>query len=167
MLERLTKILRAFSGEAATRPKFVFDEDDHRVAAAGLLVHAASADGVRSPSEMARLQSLLQERFSLEEAEVRALIEAAVQQNREAIDFNTFTSVVKRAYNADGRRRIVEMMWEIVFADGTLHEFEDNLVWRVAETIGVSEADREDVRRRVAGKRDILLVETDPARAED
>ena len=75
--------------------------------------------------------------------------------------------MVKRAYNADGRRRIVEMMWEIVLADGTLHEFEDNLVWRVAETIGVSEADREDVRRRVAGKRDILLVETDPARAED
>ena len=58
MLERLTKILRAFSGEAAARPQFVFDEDDHRVAAAGLLVHAVNADGVRSPSEMTRLQGL-------------------------------------------------------------------------------------------------------------
>lgn len=166
MLERLTKILRAFSGDDDARPKFVFDEDDHRVAAAGLLVHAVNADGVRSASEMARLKSLLQERFALEDGEVGALIAAADQRNKEAIDFNAFTGVVKRAYAPDGRRRIVEMMWEIVFADGTLHEFEDNLVWRVAEILGVSEEERVAIRRRIASQRQIDLALTGSSDAE-
>jgi uncharacterized tellurite resistance protein B-like protein len=161
MLERLTRLLRRLSGEVSARPKFVFDEDDHRVAAAGLLVHAMNADGVRSPAELTRLKALLKERFSLDEDEVDALIEAADRQNRQSIDFNAFTGTVRRAYNADGRRRIVEMMWEIVFADGTLHEFEDNLVWRVAAIIDVSEDERNAIRQRVAAARNIALADGD------
>lgn len=161
MLERLTKILRAFSGESAARPRFVFDGDDHRVAAAALLVHAINADGVRSPAELARLRLLLKERFSLEENEVRALIEAADRQNKQTPDFGAFTGIVRRAYNPDGRRRIVEMMWEIVFADGRLHEFEDNLVWRVAEMIGVPPEERAEIRRRTAADRDVALADGD------
>ena len=71
MLDRLQKLLRAFGGGTA-KPKFVFDEGDHRVAAAGLLVHAMNVDGVQSPVEMQRLQALLMERFSLDEAETKA-----------------------------------------------------------------------------------------------
>ena len=93
---------------------------------------------------------MLQERFALEDGEVGALIAAADQRNKEAIDFNAFTGVVKRAYAPDGRRRIVEMMWEIVFADGTLHEFEDNLVWRVAE---ISECPRRSASRSAGASR--------------
>ena len=44
------------------------------------------------------------------------------------------------------------MLWDIVFADGVLHEFEDNLVWRVAETIGVANEDRIGIRRRIAAE---------------
>ena len=55
MLDRLQKLLRAFGGGSA-KPKFVFDEGDHRVAAAGLLVHAMNVDGVQSPlDELAML----------------------------------------------------------------------------------------------------------------
>jgi len=157
MLERLNRLLLAFSSDAKTRPKFVFDEGDHRVAAAGLLVQAMSVDGVRSPSEVERLHSLLRERFSLDERETSALIDAADRQNREAVDLNAFTSVVKRAYNEHGRRRIVEMMWEIVFADGALHEFEDNMVWRAAELIGVPTAQRMQIRLNVAQSHGIDL----------
>ena len=52
MLDRLAKLFRALSGEGSSRPRMVFDEDDHRVAAAALLVHAVNADGVRTDSEM-------------------------------------------------------------------------------------------------------------------
>jgi uncharacterized tellurite resistance protein B-like protein len=150
MLDRIKAFLRTFSADAPAKPRYVFDEDDHRVAAAGLLVHAMNVDGVKSPSEMRRVEALLRERFSLDEADVQALIAAADERDREAVDLSAFTGVVKRAYNAEGRLRIVEMMWEIVFADGALHEFEDNMVWRVAEIIGVPEAERDRVRARVA-----------------
>jgi uncharacterized tellurite resistance protein B-like protein len=161
MLERLQKLLRAFSPEAPARPRLVFDESDHRVAAAGLLVHAMKADGVRSPAEQDRLELILRERFSLDEGETADLILAADARDREAVDFNGFASIVKRAYNDQGRRRILEMMWEIAFADGSLHEFEDNLVWRVADIVGVPEADRETIRRTVAKAHGVTLPEID------
>ncbi len=44
------------------------------------------------------------------------------------------------------------MMWEIVFADGEVHEFEDNVVWRVAELLGVSSRDRIRLRKRIEGR---------------
>jgi uncharacterized tellurite resistance protein B-like protein len=161
MLDRLAKLFRALSGEGSSRPRMVFDEDDHRVAAAALLVHAVNADGVRTDSEMAELEVLLKERFSLDDREVAALIEAADQRNRETLDLGAFTGIVRRSYTPEGRARIVEMMWEIVFADGKLHEFEDNLVWRVADMIGVDRDTRRAIRVRVAAARDIDLADAD------
>jgi len=159
MLDRLNRLLRAFAPGAAGKAAISFDEDDHRVAAAGLLVHAMNADGVRSPSEITRVEALLRERFSLDEREVRSLIAAADRRRGEAVDFNAFTGIVKRAYAPEGRARIVEMMWEIVFADGSLHEFEDNMVWRVGEIIGVPADERERIRRKVADMRGIDIAE--------
>ena len=49
-----------------------------------------------------------------------------------------------------GRLRIVEMMWELVYADGRVSEFEDNVVWRAADLLGVSSRDRIDLKHRVA-----------------
>jgi uncharacterized tellurite resistance protein B-like protein len=42
------------------------------------------------------------------------------------------------------------MMWELVYADGRVSEFEDNVVWRAADLLGVSSRDRIDLKRRVA-----------------
>jgi uncharacterized tellurite resistance protein B-like protein len=44
------------------------------------------------------------------------------------------------------------MMWEIIYADGRLNEFEDNLVWRAADLLHVSSRDRVEIRRRIAGE---------------
>ena len=159
MLARLQKLIRGFALGEPARPRYVFDETDHRVAAAGLLVHAMNVDGVESPAEKARVTALLQERFSLDEDETRALLAAAGERNRDALDFNDFTGVVKRAYNIEGRQRIIEMMWEIVFADGLLHEFEDNLVWRVAEALDVPGPARTTIRSKVAAQNNVLLPE--------
>jgi uncharacterized tellurite resistance protein B-like protein len=159
MLEQLKRLFRAIASEPAARPRLVFDDADHRVAAAGLLVHAMNVDGVKSATELKRLEALLSERFHLDAAEVAALIAAADQLDREAVDLSAFTGIVKRAYTDEGRQRIVEMMWEIVFADGALHEFEDNMVWRVAELLDVAEADRGAIRRRVAAATGVVLAD--------
>ena len=57
-----------------------------------------------------------------------------------------------RSVNEEGRLRIVEMMWELVYADGQVSEFEDNVVWRAADLLGVSSRDRIDLKHRVAEK---------------
>jgi uncharacterized tellurite resistance protein B-like protein len=113
-------------------------EDRCRLAAAALLFHVTAIDGVVSEDERLLLRDLLKRRFELGEADVDELIGAAEAADREAVDLYGFTSVLKRQLDAKDRERIVEMMWELVFADGKVHEFEDNLVWRAAELLGVS-----------------------------
>ena len=68
------------------------------------------------------------------------------------MDFYQFTSVLKRALDDDGRQKIVEMLWDIAYADGAADEFEENTIWRIAELLGVSTRDRVLLRQRVAGR---------------
>ena len=58
-----------------------------------------------------------------------------------------------RTFDEAGRLRVVEMLWEIAFTDGVVTEFEDNVLWRVAELLAVSPNDRIALRQRVAKKR--------------
>ncbi|MFG1402615.1 tellurite resistance TerB family protein [Xanthobacter sediminis] len=126
-----------------------FGTDDYRLAAAALLVHVITVDGVVADSERVVLKRVLEQRFSLSEAESGALVELAIAKDAEAVDLYAFTSVLNRALDEEGRRRIVEMMFQVAFADGTLTEFEDNVVWRAAELLNVDTRDRVEIRREI------------------
>ena len=130
--------------EAAT-----FDETDYRLAAAALLVHVMSIDGAVTAEEREVLKGILAGRFALDEAETEQLVELAIAKDAEAVDLYAFTSVLNRALDEEGRLRIVEMMFEVAYADGGLSEFEDNLVWRAAELLNVGSRDRIRIRREV------------------
>ena len=80
------------------------------------------------------------------------LIASATLVEGEAVDLYHFTSVIMRSVDDAGRLRIVEMMWELVYADGDVSEFEDNVVWRAADLLGVSSRDRLDLKHRIAEK---------------
>ena len=56
------------------------------------------------------------------------------------------------ALDENGRRAIIEMMWKSAFADGHVDELEENIVWRIAELLGISSRDRIMLRRRVAAE---------------
>lgn len=129
-----------------------FDEEDYRLAAVALLVHIANVDGITDLAEQRRLKTIIGERFGLDTKETAELITTAEQSDRKAVDFYRFTSVLKRALDDDGRQKIVEMLWDIAYADGTADEFEENTIWRIAELLGVSTRDRVLLRQRVAGR---------------
>lgn len=131
------------------REAAAFDESDYRLAAAALLVHVMSIDGAVTPEERDVLKTILAGRFALDEAETEQLVELAIAKDAEAVDLYAFTSVLNRALDEEGRLRIVEMMFEVAYADGGLSEFEDNLVWRAAELLNVGSRDRIRIRREV------------------
>jgi len=129
-----------------------FGEDDYRLAAAALLVHAAAIDGEMSQPERDKLHAVLKQRFDLDDAATDELITKATAAEHEAVDLYHFTHQLNRVLDEPGRARIVEMMWEIVFADGERDELEDNLLWRAADLLGVSPRERIELRRRIAGE---------------
>lgn len=151
MLQALKTFLSDLAGTEEPHPGLA--SDDYRVAAAALLVRAGQIDGTPADAERAMLADLLARRFELSSVEVQALIEQAEEEDREAVDLYRFTSVLKRRLDDAGRKRIIEMMWDVAYADGAVHKFEENLIWRVSELIGVSARDRIALRQRVAAER--------------
>jgi uncharacterized tellurite resistance protein B-like protein len=129
------------------------DDTGYRLAATALLVHVISLDGEPSAVEKRKLHSLLESRFKLDPGAADQLIASATLVEGEAVDLYHFTSVIMRSVDEEGRLRIVEMMWELVYADGQVSEFEDNVVWRAADLLGVSSRDRIDLKHRVAATR--------------
>jgi len=89
-----------------------FEENDYRLAAAALLVHAAAIDGNVSDVERKTLHTVIKQRFNLDDATTDELLAEATTAENEAIDLYHFTSLLNRSLDEEGRRRIVEMMWE-------------------------------------------------------
>ena len=151
MLDKLRQIVADFASGGAEHNRF--DDNDYRLAAAALLVHLISVDGEVSETEKAKLRSLLKSRFELDDAAVGELIETATRAEGEAVDIYQFTSRIMRAVDEKGRARIVEMMWELVYADDRISEFEESVVWRSADLLGISANERIALKNRVAGSR--------------
>ena len=122
--------------------------DEAQVAAVALLVHIAGVDGTVDAAEATRLERLVQQRYALDASAARALIAQATANEREAVDLFGFTHILKRQLDEAGRQAIVEALWEMAYADGSVHEFEENIIWRVAELLGVSARERVELRQR-------------------
>ncbi|MEQ1900597.1 MAG: TerB family tellurite resistance protein [Devosia sp.] len=137
-------ISRLFSKGATT-----VAANDPKLAVAALLVHLASVDGSVKDEERAALRGVLMDYYALDEAEVDRLVAEATRQDSEAVDFYRFTSSLSTLPD-DERVEIVRMMWQVVFADRKNHELEDNMVWRIAELIGVSARQRTVLRNQMA-----------------
>jgi uncharacterized tellurite resistance protein B-like protein len=130
-----------------------FEHNDYRLAAAALLVHTAAIDGNVSELERDKLHAVIKRQFGLDETTTDELVAEATEAEHDAIDLYHFTSLINRSLDEDGRRRVVEMMWEIIYADGHVTEFESNLIWRAADLLGISSRERIELGRRVAAQR--------------
>lgn len=149
MFDRLKRFMSDIAGESAPRE---FREDDYRLAAVALLIHLASADGTADDAGSKRLQEIVKKNFGLDAQATAWLIQSAKASDRDAVDFYHFTHVLCRALDQEGRQKIIEMMWEIAFAGGTVDEVEENIIARIAELLGVSSHDRVRLRHRAAAE---------------
>jgi uncharacterized tellurite resistance protein B-like protein len=129
-----------------------FEDNDYRLAAAALLVHAAAIDGEMTQSERDTLHAVIKQHFALDDASTDELVDKATAAEHESVDLYHFTQLLNRVLDEPGRARIIEMMWEIVYADGRRDELEDNLLWRAADLLGVSPGERIALRRRISGE---------------
>lgn len=149
MLSKLRSLFASDEGNEAATPMV---DDELQLATAVLLVRASVIDGDRDPAEIAKLSQLLKNRFELSSEDVDELVLQAGRAEADAVDLYAFTRVITQKLEIDGRRRIVEMLWEMAFADGVLDDYESNMIWRVSELIGVSTRERVELRQAVVAR---------------
>ncbi len=147
MLEKLLALLGYGAGPAQSHTI-----DPLTLSAAVLLVYAAQLDGNLDDAERATVGSLLQRRFGLTDAAARALIDDADRQAKETVDLYTWTRDIKDAISVEERIGLIEMLWEVVYADGVATDYETNLVRRVSGLLYVSDVESGAARKRVIEK---------------
>ena len=119
------------------------------LAASALLVEAAVLDGHFDDAERATIERLLAHRFDLSAEDSAALCERAAQTLDEKNELYGFTRTLKDRFDFDERVELMEMMWQVVYADGEVHDYEANLMRRVAGLLYVSDQDSGAARKRV------------------
>ncbi|MEP4378419.1 MAG: TerB family tellurite resistance protein [Alphaproteobacteria bacterium] len=150
MLDRLKSM---FSPDAGGAPARAHGPDELQLAAAALLVEAARMDDDYDAGERALIGSLLRDRFDLDAPDIEALLAAADAATEDLVEVYGFARQVKDAFEHDERVRMIEMLWEVVYADGEVHDHEANLLRRVAGLIYVSDRESGDARKRVLDRR--------------
>ena len=127
--------------------------NDLKLAVAALLVETARMDDTFDAAERAVIMRLLGARFGLDPAAATLLLAAAERAEAGATDLFRFTKAVIEALTPAERIGLIEMMWEVAFADGATDPDEDALLRRVAGLIAVDDHDRGEAKRRVMVRR--------------
>ena len=141
MFERLAALLKAPPPVAPGAGRVPFSRRD--VAVVVLLVELAQSDRSLPPGELAAVGRIVRERFGLDAAAADRLIAAARSELDVALEDWVFANAVREGFDAGERAGIVELLWEVVYADGKL---EESLMRRLATELGVGEAEREAAR---------------------
>ncbi len=125
--------------------------EDPKTAAAALLVETALSDGIYADIEEARILSVLQSTFGIEEDEAKTILEEAEDLAEQATGAHQYTKLVKSLKEED-RIRFIEGLYYVSFADGEKCPYEDAFVRHVASLLHVQDRDRAEARKRAEQK---------------
>ena len=122
--------------------------DALHIAAAALLVRAAQIDGDMDDNETRLLTRLVGPHFGLDDEAAATLIKEARQAASEASDLFQFTHRINTHFGEAHKLMLVELLWQIVLADGVVDDYEANLLRRVAGLIHVTDLQAGQARKK-------------------
>ena len=137
----MKKILLKFLKIETVEIEYVDLQHSLRVATAMLLVEVTRADFIVEASERQKLRELLARQFELTAAELDALLEQAESEVDHMVSIQHITRLLNQHYDHAMKVQVVEMMWQMVFADGEKDHYEEHLIRQVADLLYLSHAE--------------------------
>lgn len=123
-----------------------------RLAAAALLVEAAGMDSDFDAAERTRIGQLIQAQFELAPDEAEDLLVEAEKAATASVEWHGFTSAIKGGFDHAERVQLIEMLWEVAYVDGELHDYEASLLRRITGLLYVSDRESGEARKRVLAR---------------
>ena len=149
MLEKLEGWIKTFSNDETVTPK---GDHDWAETLAGLLIEAAMADGVLDQDERASISHALTSQLDLSEEEVTKIIDSAIVAHEDRIEIHSLVRAIRLEADAEARIAIMEMAWMVVLADGQMHEYEAQLMRRLAGLLFVEDVDSGSAAKRARAR---------------
>ena len=109
----------------------------YQLATAALLVEMVHADADESADELQAVRAALKSAFDLDDDTITTIIKLAQDERDAAICLHEFTRSLNDVLDTDGRTRVVELLWQVAYADGRLDVYEEHLVRKVADLLHV------------------------------
>ena len=118
----------------------------------GLMIEAAYTDGQIEVNELNKIKLSLIDVFAEDPKEVNAALEEAKKNKNNSNSLHYYTSYINKNFDDDKKLLLIEVLWEIVLSDGQIHDFESNLIRRLAGLLYISDVDSGNAKKRALGK---------------
>lgn len=148
MLEALKKLFQERVAPEIEDPSPESREHGLRLAAAALLFEVVRADADVKAEELTVMRTAVQSAFGLPREETEELVRLAEDASRSAASVYEFTYVVDRELALEQKKRLVELLWLVAFADAEKTAHEEQMVRKIAGLLHVPHPDYIDARRR-------------------
>ena len=134
----LTKIKAFFDQHLTLGDNQTGTEQALRLAVGALLLEMSHMDGSVDDEELEVINHALRQSYDLNSEEAAELLALAQAEHAEAIDSYQFTSLINAHYSMEQRIQLIEMLWQIAYADQSLHKYEEHLLRRISDLLYVS-----------------------------
>ncbi len=114
----------------------------------GLMIEAAYTDGKIDSSEINKIKLSLINVFAEESNEVNLVLEKAIKNKNNSKSLHHYTSYINKNFDEDKKILLIQTLWEIVLSDGEIHDYESNLIRRLAGLLYISDVDSGNARKR-------------------
>ena len=122
--------------------------ENKNILIAALLIHAAKIDENYTETEKKIIKRSLIDLFSIDPTEAEKLMNYAEKKEEESNQIVEFTKEIKK-YSMESRLKIIEVIWKIVYSDGTSDNYESNLIRRICGLLYISDKDNGIVKTKV------------------
>lgn len=127
------RLLKAPDEESVSREKEEFERI--QIATCIILLEVAKSDDEFSSIERTTLTAVLQKKFELSADAIDELMEIATRKREESIDLWQFTHIINKNYTREEKKKIVEAVWQVIYADEKLDKYEDHFVHKLAKLL--------------------------------
>ncbi len=145
----MINILKNFfeNKEIAKNPK-----DSNLELLCGLMIEAANSDGDIGADEIKKIRETLINVFKENPEEVDLILEQSVQNSNNSKSLYYYSSKINKNYSDEKKILLIEILWEIVLADGQLHDYESSIIRRLSGLLYISDINSGNARKRALSK---------------
>ena len=115
----------------------------------GLMIEAAYTDGIIGESELKKIKFSLINTFDEDATEVDLVVDEAIKNKNNSKSLHYYTSFINKNFDSDKKLLLIEALWEIVLSDGEIHDFESNLIRRLAGLLYISDVNSGNAKKRL------------------
>ena len=124
----------------------IIEEEIHAVLS--LLIEACKVDGIVSHDEINKIKNLLVNKFHLESSKAQKALDFVLETSNEKVELFSDIKVILDTMDHEERIKVVEMLWEVVLADGNIDDYETNLMRKISSLLHVSSFETAEAKKR-------------------